>query len=135
MSQPYIILQVDPRQILMTLRQWHEGTPKVGRLAWGTVEDMARAGQIPGAYKPKGRKEWWINLIPHVISGVNELNELQSRCYETETQIEENDSAPTKGNGRSRGKGRQVVRTNPPKRSGGIHGPLQRRRSSGKSPG
>src|SRR5690242_2579741 len=118
MADSLFVLQFDPSQAVLPLRAWWNKLPE-GKMAYDTVEDMARRGVLVGAFKPDGSRDWWINLLAIMQEG------LSSDGYGQEK------SAAPKGNGLSYSKAGPVLRKNPGKGpQGRADGAVRQRRRS-----
>ena len=62
-----------PDRLIITLEVfWREqfvaGEPTI---ALRTLEDMAAKGRLPGAFRPSGSRQWWVNKLALLQEGLN----------------------------------------------------------------
>jgi hypothetical protein len=110
MADP-VVIQL-PNNLVVTLEvfwkeQFANGEETISRR---TLEQMAHAGTLPGAFRPEGSRIWWVNKLALIQQGLSSIRDGENNHQSNDIDIKPPAGGTTRPKGERSGNGKAVPR-------------------------
>lgn len=75
-----------------------------------TLEELAHRGNLPGAFRPKGSRIWWVNKLALLQQGLSSIRDGENDHQSNDIDIKPSAGGTTRPKGERSGNGQAVPR-------------------------